>query len=261
MKSETPSTVPGGHNKPMRARAQSDYEPDPSDEDFHGKHFSPEEKCYLAHHVNHSHDFPELCQMFNLKFDADCTIESITCFFWRCDGDEFFDLTEQGQEYKWCIPHPMFAVAPPSMVLGTPECRTELRAFLAFQVSKNVEFAELKESFSAAFPEESRTSGQIRTQLAQIHKKQGLVRQLQLFAESYPWHPLYAAATSASPTSTKASKADAKAAAKARFNQDKQRINEYQSNQAAIAIQRESIRCIIRSSIPVVRHRHRLIVL
>ncbi|KAF6228036.1 hypothetical protein HO133_007764 [Letharia lupina] len=176
--------------------------------------------------------------MFNQHFGTDRTLESIELFIFKCDDRQFFDLTEQAQDYKrWCTPHPMSPIVPPSMVLGTAEWRTELRAFLVFQASNNVTLTDLKESFSATFPEESRTSGQISIQLAHINQQQRLVRQLEWFAATYRWHPSYVAPASA----TAAFEADAKAAARARLGQDKQQAKDYVDNEAALTAQLESL--------------------
>ena len=191
-----PSSRPDRKKKSTHAHESS--KPESPRQGKRRARFSPEEECYLAHHVNQCHDFQDLCQKFNTKFGTNCTLRSLDKFLSRCNDSKFLDLTEQAQDYRWCTPHSMSPSLPPSMVLGTAEWRTELRAFLIFGASNNMPIADLKERLLATFPDESRTFGQITTQLAQIHQKQGLVRQLEWFAASYPWHPAYKAAPSAS---------------------------------------------------------------
>ncbi len=184
--------------------------------------------------------------MFNMKFNTDRNLELITESLHRCDNNQFFDLTEQAQDYKWCKPHP--DTSPPSMVLGTAEWRTELRAFLAYQASLGVTSAEIRKRFSTIFPGESRTSKEIGAQLANINTKQGLVRQLERFAPRYPWHDEYdpwqdenvgdtAGLQSSQDKSEAEKKADAKAAAKARLKEGKQKSKDFVNNKFAEAVQ------------------------
>ena len=211
---------------------------------------SLEEKCYLAHHVNQCYDFDEVRQMFNLKFCTDRNLESVEGFLAKCNEHEFFDLTEQAEAYKWCRPHPLTPILPPSMVLGTAEWRTEVRAFLVYQASKNVNLAEMQQNLSDTFPGESRTSEQISAHLdliIQTNKTQNLVTQLERFAASYPWHPKYAGAASASKATPKTSEADvkaAKAAARDRIKQGKQRAKDYDNNHVAMAAQLELMKLV-----------------
>ena len=179
--------------------------------------------------------------MINLKFGTDHTLKSIQKFLIsNCDDFDFFELTEQALAYKWCKTHPRSAVVPPpSMVLGTAEWRTELRAFLAYQASNNMMSAEMERSFNATFPGESRTSEQIANHLSNMNQKEGLVLQLRRFAENYPWHPFYTRAISASQESTKSTKAKAKAAARERSNQAKQKAKDYSNSPGALAVQLE----------------------
>lgn len=221
--------------KSTRAQGCSKLE-DPQ-QSLHRKHFSLEEKCYLAHHVNQCHDFQDVCQLLNLHFNTDRTLESITLFFSRCDDSQFFELTEQAQAFKWCTPHPTKPIIPPSTVLGTSEWRTELRAFLAFQASNKLTTTALTERLSATFPEESRTFAEVRTHLSVINESPILVRQLKWFAASYPWHPSYIAAVGTSQATKAASKAHAKGAARARLDAAKKRSARYIKSSTATAVQ------------------------
>ena len=226
--------------KQPEARAQS------RDDNAKQHRLSPEEKCFLAHHVNQCYDLKDLCQMFNMKFNTDRNLESITKFLYNCDDNMFFDLTEQAQDYKWCKPHP--DTSPPSMVLGTAEWRTELRAFLVYQASNDVTSTEIQKRISRTFPGESRTSYQIAAQLATINTKQSLVYQLTAFAIRYPWHHEYdpwqggevgdTADLQPSQSKSKAEKkAEAKAAAKARLKEGKQKSKDFVNNKFAEAVQ------------------------
>ena len=180
--------------------------------------------------------------MINLKFGMDRKLESIQNFLFRCDETKFFEFTEQAQNYKWCKPHPTSAAVPPSMVLGTAEWRTELRAFLIYQASNNMTSAEMERNFDATFPGESRTSEQITNHLNNIKPKKSLFRELGRFAESYPWHPSYIGAASASQAPTKTTEADAKAAARERSKQAKQKAKNYSNSHSALVIQSELIK-------------------
>ena len=199
--------------------------------------FCTEEKCYMAHHVNQCFDFQNLCEMTNLQFCTNRKLDSMKKFFSRCDETEFFDLTEQAQGYKWCKPHPTSAIVPPSMVLGTAEWRTELRAFVVYQASKNMMLSEIERTFNTTFSGESRTSEQIAIHLSNINQNQGLFLQLKRFAQSYPWYPLYNEAVSASPMEK--TKPRGKAAARERNKQTKQKGKIYGNSQGALAVQLE----------------------
>ena len=221
----------------------------------HNPRFSSEEKCYLAHHVNQCHDFDQVRQMFNLKFCTDRTLESMEVFFAKCNEHEFFDLTEQAEAYKWCTPHPLTPILPPSMVLGTAEWRTELRAFLVYQASRKVNVAEMQQNLSDTFPGESRTCEQIGAHLDLIvrtDKTRKLVTQLERFAARYPWHPEYAGGAGGSKATPKADGGAARAAARDRIKRGKQRARDYDNNHVAMAAQLELMGLVFsRSYIPV----------
>lgn len=237
MDSKASSTVPEA--KKESKRAQDSSELDPTQQSLHGKYFSSQEMCYLAHHVNEAHDFRSLCRMFNTQFGPDRALQSVEKFLERCDEALFIALTEKAQDYKWCKPHPISSILPPTIVLGTADWRTELRAFLVFQTSKDVSLAELDESLSATFPEESRTSMQIKTQLGQINKKPGLFLYLEWFAARYPWHSDYVAGASTSKPPTMKFKTDTRAAARARLSQGKEKPTNYKDKEAALDDQLE----------------------
>lgn len=240
MGSNAPATGPGRKKKSTRVQNTSRLDPTQLRQRENG--FSPEEKCYLAHHVNQCYDFQDLCQRFNLRFDTDCTLEALIPFLSKCDDSQFFDLTEQAQDYRWCKPHSMSPVLPPSMVLGTEEWRTELRAFIVFHTTNNMAIEEIEGRIRVTFPEESRSYIQISTQLAHIQENPTLVRQLERFAARYDWHPSRAATASVSQAPTMASKAEAKVAARARLNHDKHEATEYSNSQAAREAQAELMR-------------------
>ena len=177
--------------------------------------------------------------MINLKFGTDHTLKSIQKFLSsHCNEIEFLDLTEQAVNYKWCKSHPT-AVVPPSMVLGTVEWRTELRAFLAYQASNKKTVAEIESNFNATFPGESRTSKQIANHLSSMNQKKGLSLQLRRFAESYPWHPSHLGVVSAPQARTKKTDANVKAAARMRMNQAKQKAKDYSNSSGALVVQLE----------------------
>ena len=235
MGSKAPPAV--SEEKKKSTRAQDSSELDPLQQSQNKKRLTLEEQCYLAHHVNQCYDFQDVCQLLNLQFNTDRILESITLFLSRCDDSQFFYLTELAQSFKWCTPHATEPIIPPSQVLGTPEWRTELRAFLAFQASNKKTVTALTESLSATFPEESRTFAQIKIQLAMINENPILVRQLTWFAASYPWHPSYIAAVGTSQVTKAASKAHAKGAARARLDAAKKKSARYINSSTATAVQ------------------------
>ncbi|KAL9132686.1 MAG: hypothetical protein Q9175_006140 [Cornicularia normoerica] len=83
MESKTLSTLADGRRNSIRAQDSSKL--DTLEKNLHRKRFSPEEKCYMAHHVNQCHDFQHLCRMFYLQFGTVRNLESIEKFLSKCD--------------------------------------------------------------------------------------------------------------------------------------------------------------------------------
>lgn len=83
MESKPLSTLADGRKNSMHAQDSSKL--DTLEKNLHRKRFSPEEKCYMAHHVNQCHDFQHLCRMFHLQFGTVRNLESIEKFLSKCD--------------------------------------------------------------------------------------------------------------------------------------------------------------------------------